>query len=169
MGQSAFFFLEVFFVVLIGSTILGLAMLVYRARGASANTMFALVAASIALWIVSAFLSELQIPKTTSLFLSRIAFASAATFATLIYRFSFTFPVTVLVGGTSRLLRAFISSWGFVVVTLIVATPYIIKDIKYTPWGFDIVYGPLDPLFSLFVLCVVVLVVLNLLRAYGRA
>jgi signal transduction histidine kinase len=140
---------EIILVTIITILIGGVGILIYFKNPKNrANKYFFLLTFSLLIWIDGAFLSEIPNNLKYSLFLSRLTYLGVLLFATFLFIFSFYFPrEKVFIRGIRKnLFYGIVIFFSF----LSLFTDLIIKDVKPTPWGFDLVFGDLSIFYILF-------------------
>lgn len=131
-------------VVLIFVVSIFLGILVFlKNRKDKSNIYFLGFSLSCAFLILFAYLSEFfprTIPQLSLVLGGKLVFSFATLLLIFFFYFSYVFPVN------KRLPYYFFWPFlisGLILVVLCLFTPFIVKDIKLQPWGFNLVYGSL--------------------------
>jgi hypothetical protein len=127
---------------------LGLGILVLRKNLKDPQNQFFFLMVLFALsWITFAFLSDLPSQFHNSLLWNRLIFFSLSLFFVSIYFFGLYFPQKI----SSRfdVFNKIYALFGISIALLSLFTPTIIKDVRKTEWGTDLIWGPLFLLFMI--------------------
>jgi signal transduction histidine kinase len=113
------------------------------------NQLFFLMTTFALGWITFAYLSDIPSLFQFSLFLNRAIYFCISLFVTTTYFFSIYFPREVKLKFFSNLINRLYFIFGIVIAFLSLFTPLLVKEIKRTAWGTDVMFGPLLPFFAI--------------------
>jgi signal transduction histidine kinase len=127
------------------------------------NIIAAVLSISVAIWIVSAYLSDLQSLQHYSLFLNRFLLTAVSGVIVSMFFLSFHFP-------SSTKLHPFISAITLLITALIsittVFTPLTIQSITFEAWGTNPQYGWMFTVFSTFLTLLIIVSTYKFIRTY---
>jgi hypothetical protein len=114
------------------------------------NQLFFLMTISALGWITFAYLSDLPFLFNYSILLNRIIYFFLSWFFVSAYFFSIYFPKKEKTPRLVDLINKLYLVLGISIAILSLFTPLIIKGVKKTEWGTDLILGSLFPLFYIF-------------------
>jgi len=112
------------------------------------NQLFFLMTLFALGWITFAYFSDLPFLFQNALLFNRIIYFFLSLFFITVYFFSFYFPRKEKISPFFRIINKFYLIFGIFISILALFTSLIIRDVRKTPWGTDLVLGELFPLFA---------------------
>jgi len=133
------------------------------------NRYFLTISLLSAVWIGSAFLSEF-FPLTNpslAIFLSKITYGAVIWWVIFLLFFALIFPQKKKVI-SSKFFGGLFIFLGFILSGLILFTSLLVEGIEIQPWGFDVVYGKIFPIFATFATFLIIAALINFIESYIR-
>lgn len=133
------------------------------------NRYFLTISLLSAVWIGSAFLSEF-FPLTNpslAIFLSKITYGAVIWWVIFLLFFALIFPQKKKVI-SSKFFGGLFIFLGFILSGLILFTSLLVEGMEIQPWGFDVVYGKIFPIFATFATFLIIAALINFIESYIR-
>ena len=153
-------------VIVLASAFLGFSVY-FKNKKELINRYFLIISLLSAIWISAAYLSEffILIDPPLTIFLSKITYASVIWWVIFLLFFVLVFPQKKKII-SAKLFKGLFISVGIVLSSLILFTSLLVENIKIQPWGFDVVYGKIFPLFATFATLLMIIALINFIESY---